>query len=111
VDIRLRAYYLDNKYDENKMIHRLARKLFNIINKYFPLKLEYDFYAGLQWTNYTHNCVKNIIRYLWTSCADEIFFQTIIAKLDGLKTENNPLRYIDWKNSRPKILREKVMKK
>jgi len=94
-------------------------KILSIIGKYFPRKLEYDFYGGGNWTNYTHNCVykifnylendkKYIKRYLWTYCADEIFYQTIIAKLDGLKIENNCLRYIDWDSGPeyPKILRE-----
>ena len=119
---RLTAYTLDNKN-----ICRIKRKLLYIINKYFPRKLEYDFYGGSQWTNYTHNCVKRIfdylkndkkyiLRFFWTSCADEIFFQTIIAKSyerENEKIQNADLRYIDWHSGPeyPKILRKEDFEK
>ncbi|GMO20197.1 MAG: beta-1,6-N-acetylglucosaminyltransferase [Treponemataceae bacterium] len=93
-------------------------------NKYRPL--DYDFYGGANWTNFTHNCVKKIFEYFqkdkkyiqrfrWTICADEIFYQTIIHKIAGLDVENNCLRYIDWENGPeyPRTLRmddyEKIM--
>lgn len=68
-----------------KIMYRIEVKLFSIISKYFPRKLEYDFHGGSQWINFTHNCVKKIFeylkndkkyikRYLWVHCADEIFF-------------------------------------
>jgi hypothetical protein len=132
---RLTAFNLDNRihgmninYRIIKIFYRLEdkiiNKIFSIISKYFPRKLDYDFCGGANWTNYTHNCVRKILnylendkkyikRYLWTSCADEIFYQTIIAKLDGLKIENNYLRYIDWESGPeyPKILREEDYEK
>ena len=132
---RLTEFHLNNIFRgisyNNKIINLFYRfrnkflnKILKIINKYFQRKLEYDFYGGANWTNYTHNCVKKIFnylgndrkyikRYLWTSCADEIFYQTIIAKLDGLNIENNYLRYIDWENGPeyPKILREEDYEK
>ena len=132
---RLTAFNLNNKirgvntnYNIFKKFYLLENKIINkissVINTYFPRKLEYDFYGGANWTNYTHNCVKKILnylendkkyikRYLWTSCADEIFYQTIIAKLDGLVIENNCLRYIDFESGPeyPKILREEDYEK
>lgn len=84
-----------------------------------PRKLDYEFYGGSQWTNYTHNCVKRILEYLennrkyinrfmWTLCADEIFFQTIINQLSGLEITNDCLRYINWIDGpeSPRILRK-----
>jgi hypothetical protein len=129
---RLTAYNLDNKYrgtgDKSKydIIFRIQRKSFHILNKIKKRKLDYDFYGGENWTNYTHNCVKKIFEYLendrnyikrykWTNCADEIFYQTIINKLNGIMIKKNSLRYIDWKSGPeyPKILRvedyEKIM--
>jgi hypothetical protein len=63
--------------------------------------------------NYLENDKKYINRYLWTSCADEIFYQTIIAKLDCLEIENNCLRYIDFESGPeyPKILRDEDYEK
>ena len=123
---RLTAYYLNDKYHgaKNKKIQRFLLRVCNKLLKIKPRKIDYDFYGGSQWTNYTHNCVKKIFEYLennseyinrykWTSCSDEIFFQTIIAKLDGLLIENNCLRYADWdpRYERPKILREEDFEK
>jgi hypothetical protein len=129
---RLTAYNLDSKYpgivDKSKhdIIFRIKRKAFHILNKIKKRRLNYDFYGGDNWTNYTHNCVEKIFEYLendkkyvkrykWTNCADEIFYQTILNKLDGIMIEKNSLRYIDWKSGpeHPKILRvedyEKIM--
>ena len=54
-----------------------------------------------------------IPRYKWTRCADEIFYQTIIAKIEGLNIENNYLRYVDWQSGPeyPKILRNEDYEK
>jgi hypothetical protein len=93
--------------------------LFIILNIVRKRKKDYIFYAGSNWTNYTHACVGKILNYLeydkgyinrfkWTMCADEIFFQTIINKLDGITVINNCLRYMDWKTGPeyPRTLRE-----
>jgi hypothetical protein len=108
---RIKYYHVNRKYSEidvkYKFVFRIQRKMFYILNKYFPRKLDYDFYGGSQWTSYTHNCVEKILEYLendkkyikryrWTSCADEIFFQTIINQLRGINIVNNCLRYVDW---------------
>jgi predicted nucleic acid-binding Zn finger protein len=121
---RLTGYNLNNIYrgikgkKVLKLLYRIISKLIRVFSRIIPRKIDYDFYGGDQWTNYTHNCVKKIFEYLgkdkkyikrykWTSCSDEIFFQRIISKLDGLKIEKNSLRYIDWKSGPeyPKILR------
>jgi len=121
---RLTSYNLNYKYHKKsssiiiKYLIKIIRKILFIISKIMPRKLDYDFYGGDNWTNYTHNCVKKIFEYLksdkkyikrykWTSCADEIFYQTIINKIDGIIIEKSSLRYIDWNNGPeyPKILR------
>ncbi|MDR2097810.1 MAG: hypothetical protein LBP37_04745 [Spirochaetaceae bacterium] len=46
-------------------------------------------------------------RYKWTSCSDEIFFQTILNKIEGITIVNDSLRYVDWETGPeyPRILR------
>lgn len=126
-------YNINQKYNGNeqvikyKLFYRFWRKIFCIISTYFPRKLDYDFHKGSNWTNYTHECVKKIFEYLkndkkyirrykWTLCADEIFYQTILNKIEGINIINNCLRYIDWKTGPeyPRTLRindyERIMK-
>jgi len=112
---RLAHYHQNVKYhrqDKNikyKVFYRIQRKFFHIISKYRPRKLEYDFYGGSNWINLTENCVQNIFEYLksdkkyvkrykLTRCTDEIFYQTIIHQIKGLKIKNNCLRYTDWES-------------
>ena len=121
---RLTTYHFGRHISKYNIPLRLLRKMLNIIK---PRKLDYDFYGGSQWTNYTHNCVgkmfeylkknkKYIKRYKWTNCADEIFFQTLIKQINGINIINNCLRYIDWESGpeHPRTLRindyEKIMK-
>ena len=72
-----------------------------------PRKLDYDFYGGANWTNYTHACVTKIFTYLqenpayikryrWTNCADEIFYQTILAQIKEINIIDDQQRYVDW---------------
>jgi hypothetical protein len=122
---RLTAYNMDHIYrgvkgkKVRKLLYRIFVKVIQIFSKIVARKIDYDFYGGDQWTNYTHNCVKKIFEYLendknyinrykWTNCADEIFYQTIINKLDGIIIKKNSLRYIDWKSGPeyPRTLRE-----
>jgi hypothetical protein len=107
---RLTMYHLDqmNNRVKTKKITRIIAKIFSkFMSLIKPRKLDYDFYGGANWTNYTHNCVKKILEYLennptyinrfkWTKCADEIFYQTIVNQLGGLKITNDCLRYINW---------------
>jgi len=91
---RLTKYYPNQIYFLNKektfynFLYRIQKKIFCRLNKMKTRKLEYDFYGGSNWINFTHACVSKIFeflnknrnyikRYKWTSCADEIFFQTI----------------------------------
>jgi len=110
---RLTHYHLDSKYHgqddiiKYKIFYRLGRRMLSFYSKCFPRKLNYTFYAGPQWFNFTHNCVNKIFdylasdknyieRYKWTLISDEIFFPTIIHLFEGLKIEKNCLRYLDW---------------
>jgi len=90
-----------------KLLIKIIKKLLYYLSMIKPRKINYDFYGGSQWVNYTHDCVNKIfeflkndknyiMRYRWTSCSDEIFFQTIINGLCGLTIENANLRYADW---------------
>jgi hypothetical protein len=121
---RVTKYNMDDKYHgceelvKYNLLYRFHRKIFRIINKYFFRRLDYDFYGGANWTNYTHECVRKIFEYLekdrkyikrykWTSCSDEIFFQTILNKIEGITIINDSLRYVDWETGPeyPRILR------
>jgi hypothetical protein len=107
---RLTHYHPNRNHRDNgkyDILYRIQRKIFSKISGYFPRKLEYDFYGGVNWTNYTQNCVDKIFEYLendkkyieryrWTSCADEIFYQTILHQLKGLNIDDNCLRYVMW---------------
>jgi len=120
---RMLNYWPNNfSYDKSitiKVIFKLYLLMFFIFSKFNKRLLDYEFYKGANWTNYTNNCVMKIFEFLdkdknyikrfkWTKCADEIFFQTIIFKLDNINTINNSLRYVDWKTGpeKPRILRE-----
>ena len=98
-----------------------------IISKISPRPIDYEFYKGTNWINFTHKCVEKIFHYLdqnpqyisrfkWTNCADEIFYHTIIFNyIDGIEIENDSLRYVNWTDGPeyPRILRmadyEKIM--
>jgi len=134
---RLTKYHIMNggikKY---QILSRLLRKIFHTnisVGNYFlniitgkikERKIDYNFYGGANWSNYTHNCVDKIFKYLendknyikryrWTHCADEIFYQTIIAGIENLNIENNCLRYVDWESGPeyPRILRDEDYEK
>ena len=105
---------------KRKLLHissKIDRKIFQVISKRNNRKIDYEFFGGSNWFNFSHLCVKKIFdflnidkeyikRYKWTSCADEIFYQTIIKRLDGINIINDDLRYVDWKNGPeyPKVL-------
>ena len=127
---RLTRYHVQRQYCSKEMKYnipyRIQRKIFYVFSNLKPRKLDYEFYGGFNWTNYTHNCVEKIFEYLknnkkyikrykWTECADEIFYQTIIYQIEGINIINNCLRYVDWESGpeRPRTLRindyEKIM--
>lgn len=96
----------------------LKRFVFSCISKVRPRPIDYEFYKGTNWINLTHQCVDSVLEYLdkhpqyiqrfkWTTCADEIFYHTIINLLEGLEVENENLRYINWTDGPeyPKIFR------
>jgi hypothetical protein len=120
---RLISYYPNNIIRDNSgfftvFLYRFQRKILYIWGKFRPRIIDYDFYGGCNWTNYTHSCVAKIFEYLeknkqylnrfkWTHCSDEIFFQTLVYQLPGLEIISDALRYIDWDSGpeRPRILR------
>jgi len=118
---RLTKYHfnqMNSRIDDKKYIRKITRGFSKFMSIIRPRKLNCDFYGGANWTNYTHNCVEKIFEYLennpeyinrfkWTSCADEIFYQTIVNQLNGLKIINNCLRYVNWIDGpeHPKTLR------
>jgi len=123
---RLTKYHIMNYNKENcffikRIIIRIVRNILHFYSKIKPRKIDYDFYGGSNWINITHACAKKIFEYLeankkyisrfkWTSCSDEIFFQTILKNTEGINIENNCLRYVDWQagtlhEGTPKILR------
>jgi hypothetical protein len=107
------------------IILRLRRKLNHIRCKGDLCRdVDYIFYGGSNWTNYTYNCVKKIFEYLdkdkkyikryrWTRCGDEIFYQTIIGRIKGINIVNHCLRYVDWETGpeHPRTLREEDYEK
>ena len=109
----------ENKNMLKEKIYRFERKVLNIISKIKIRPLDYEFYKGMQWVNFTHDCVKKILNYLendkkylkrykWTNCSDEIFFQTLLNQLKDLHIVNNSLRFVDWESGPefPRVLRE-----
>jgi hypothetical protein len=119
---RMTNFYRITKWD---IILRLQRKINHIMGKGDLCRdVDYIFYGGTNWTNYTYNCVKKIFEYLdkdkkyikryrWTHCADEIFYQTIVQQLKGINIINDCLRYVDWETGpeQPKILQEEDYEK
>lgn len=117
---RVDYFYFRNLFvTKPKILRVFFNKVVNVLNhflislmKVFNLhrRLDIQYYGGSSWWNLTHNCVGQILRYLvenpsflkkfkYTSCADEIFFQTLILNfIKNLTCENNNLRYIDWSN-------------
>ncbi len=105
---------------------KLERIFFHFLSEMRPRKVDYEFYKGTNWANFTHKCIEKMIEYLkrnpqyinrfkWTRCADEIFFHTLLNLIGELQVENENLRYINWIDGPeyPKTLRledyEKIM--
>jgi hypothetical protein len=121
---RVTKYWRNKRRNgKNDIISRIFRRIeitfFRFINMIRTRPVDYEFYGGTNWFNLTNNCVKGIFEYIgrdkkyiqrfrWTRCGDEIFYQTIIHKIDNLKVTDNCLRYIDRRNggAHPKILRD-----
>jgi len=89
-------------------LYTIDRLLFKLIrgNKKRPYD-DYRFFGGSQWFAFTHDCTSKIFEYLkqdkqylkryrWTSCCDEVFFQTLVNMIPGLSIVNKNFRYIDW---------------
>ena len=119
---RITRYWANNLRGEGNFLmyisYKCKRKFFNILSKIRPRPLDYEFYKGTNWINFTHKCVEKIFEYLeknphyikrfkWTHCADEIFYHTALNLLEGLEVENENLRYANWTDGPeyPKTLR------
>ncbi|MDR1878540.1 MAG: beta-1,6-N-acetylglucosaminyltransferase [Bacteroidales bacterium] len=107
-----------------RIVFKAEKQLVKLASKIKKRPIDYDFYGGANWINLTHYCVQEIMNYIakdkkyierfkWTCCADELFYQTIINKISGLKIENNCLRYIDGDTGpeKPRILRKEDYEK
>jgi len=107
-----------------RIIGKIERIAFSVISIIRTRPIDYEFYGGTNWFNITNACVKSIFefirndnnyiqRFKWTRCGDEIFYQTIIHKIDHLKVIDNCLRYIDRRNggAHPRTLREEDYEK
>jgi hypothetical protein len=90
-----------------KAIDNINTKFFNFIATIIKRPIDYTFYGGSQWFRISNNCVKEIFnfiehdkkylkRYEHTHDSDEMFFQTIICNVKGLKIISDPLCYMDW---------------
>jgi hypothetical protein len=103
--------YWANRYGRSNFLtnclYKCERWFFKIFSKIRPRPIDYEFYKGTNWINLTHKCVEKVLEYLdknpqyikrfkWTTCADEIFYHTIINLLEGLEIENENLRYANW---------------
>lgn len=113
--------YWENRRSRSKFLMGLfiyERLIFSFISRVRPRPIDYEFYKGSNWINFTHQCVEKIFEYLdknpryikrfkWTRCADEIFYPTILNLLEGLIVENENLRYVNWTDGPeyPKTLR------
>ena len=124
-------FYYPNLLNRGKItfFQRVTRKIIETITscvilfakkcKIHRSRMNIRFYGGANWMNLTNNCVNQIIafiknnkrylvRFKFTRCADEIFFQTIIHNyVNNVEIVNDNLRYIDWATGPeyPRILR------
>lgn len=118
---RLQLFWADIKIQRYsysfRRLNRFIHKLQHVLK--YKRKLKYEFYGGFNWFTLSHEAVSYIINfvtknkaylkaYRYTSCADEIFIQTILmnSPLKG-NVINESLRYINWADGPeyPKILR------
>lgn len=91
----------------------MATGVFCILNRIMRFlrirrRMPIDYYVGSSWWNLTHGCVAQIFQYLqenpqflkkfkYTSCGDELFFQTLILNfIHRVQCQNDNLRYIYW---------------
>lgn len=119
---RMTRYWVNHrgrgKFLINRLYNRCERHFFNILSRKRPRPIDYEFHKGTNWINFTHKCVGKIFEYLdknpqyikrfkWTTCADEIFYHTILNLLEELEVENENLRYVNWTDGPeyPKTLR------
>jgi hypothetical protein len=118
---RLQLYWLDAKIPRYSFTYRRINDFIHKIQKRFNFKrkLKYELYGGFNWftlsgiavsyiLNYLNEDKRYLKRYKFTSCADEIFIQTILMN-SPLKENvvNADLRYINWASGPeyPKIMR------
>jgi hypothetical protein len=112
---RISKYYPNGTNPNKKQIFLYCINLFRKLTDDCE---DYEYFGGSQWFNLTYNCVKKMLeymkkdkkylrRFLWTSCSDELFFQTLIHVINDVNIVNDDLRYIDWETGPeyPRILR------
>jgi hypothetical protein len=119
-------YWPNYKYHKSKnlllrVLHKFIRIFFELFSIIMSRSIDYEFYRGLVYADYTHKCMDQIFKYLennveyvnrfkMTHISEEIFFPTLLKQLDGLEIINDNLRYAtkdreDWLDY-PKILKK-----
>jgi len=120
---RMVPYYTDVKHREaagweskkSRFSSFMDKMTIKILEAFGKRAWDYEFHSGANWFNLTGKCVGKIFEYLkrdrkyikrfrWTRSGDEIFFQTIIAQLNGIRVVSQSLRYVDF-NSGPEYPR------
>ena len=113
------SYYYPNNVDfrRHKNIKRFYTLIYSTLRinrlKNIPnLKVK----KGPQWFSAKENYLEEIVKYKYLNkfnhsfCVDEVFLQTILARLDTNNSENDnyqAARYIDWKRGFPYVFQAK----
>jgi hypothetical protein len=116
---RLRNYHI-NIANHGYLSHRINTVIARLQN-YTGIKrrLRYELYGGSNWFNLSAEAIKYIVKYIeqhpeylrqfrHSSCADEIFVQSIILNSDfRSRVVADDLRFIDWSSGPeyPRLLR------
>jgi hypothetical protein len=107
---RVTKYWAVRKRKPERFVDRLLRKIKEVLLQLKKARpLDHVFYGGEQWFNLSSKGVQKILdfidsdegrvylnRFNKTLCSDEIFFQTLIMKLNNLEITSDSLRFTDW---------------
>lgn len=107
--------YRINKYNFGREVYKVyLAKVLNFLSSSFRLferKMPYNMkpYGGSQWWSMDLYTLKTILEFIdknpvyvsfykYSFTPDEMFFQTILANIDGIKICSDNLRFIKWEN-------------
>ncbi|MDR2843050.1 MAG: beta-1,6-N-acetylglucosaminyltransferase [Candidatus Symbiothrix sp.] len=90
-----------------KILFFIETQFFRLLLKVKKRPINYAFAGGEYWMNLSGNCVNRIFDYMardkkflkrfkWTYIPEELFFQTAIHTIGGLKVISNSLRFVNW---------------